>query len=81
MCGFVAVATEWLITHHCVLSILDGLFFMFGEKHWNRGAVKYLDTSMEGMVYYQDWEIFSLRISAGTGIIAVLPGNHEEFLR
>ena len=54
---------------------------MFGEKDWNRRAVKYLDTSMEGMVYYQDWEILSLSRSAGTGIIAVLPGNHEEFLR
>ena len=42
MCGFVAVATEWLITHHCLLSILDGLDFMFGEKHWKRGAVKCL---------------------------------------
>ena len=38
MCGFVAVATEWLITHHCLLSILDGLDFVFGEKYWNRGA-------------------------------------------
>ena len=56
MCGFVAVATEWLITHHCLLSILDELDFMFGEKHWNRGAVKYLDTSMEGMVYYRRLE-------------------------
>ena len=46
MCGFVAVATEWLITHHCLLSILDGLDFMFGEKHWSRGAVKCLDTLM-----------------------------------
>ena len=26
---------------------------MFGEKHWNRGAVKCLDTLMEGMVDYQ----------------------------
>ena len=26
---------------------------MFGEKHWNRGAIKYLDTLMEGMVDYQ----------------------------
>ena len=31
MCGFVAVATEWLITHRCLLSILDGLYFMFGK--------------------------------------------------
>ena len=23
---------------------------MFGEKHWNRGAIKCLDTLMEGMV-------------------------------
>ena len=53
MCGFVAVATEWLITHHCLLSILDGLDFMFGEKHWTRGAIKYLGTLMEGMVDYQ----------------------------
>ena len=26
---------------------------MFGGKHWNRGAIKYLDTLMEGMVDYQ----------------------------
>ena len=26
---------------------------MFREKHWNRGAIKYLDTLMEGMVDYQ----------------------------
>ena len=50
MCGFVAVATEWLIRHRCLLSILDGLDFMFREKHWNRGAVKCVDTLMEGMV-------------------------------
>ena len=50
MYGFVAVATEWLITHHCMLSILGGLDFMFGEKHWNRGAINCLDTLMEGMV-------------------------------
>ena len=31
-------------------SILDGLDFMFGEKHWNRGAIKCLDIFMEGMV-------------------------------
>ena len=54
MCGFVAVATEWLITHHhCLLSISDGLDFMFGDKHWNRGAVKCLDTLMEGMVDFR----------------------------
>ena len=53
MCGFVAVATELLITHHCLLSILDGLDFMFGEKHWKRGAVKCPDTLMEGMVDYR----------------------------
>ena len=53
LCGFVAVATEWLITHHCFFSISDGLDFMFGEKHWNREAIKYLDTLMEGMVDYQ----------------------------
>ena len=29
------------------------LFFMFEEKHWNRGAIKYLDTLMEEMVDYQ----------------------------
>ena len=39
LCGFVAIATEWLITHHCLLSILDGLDFMFGEKHKNRGLL------------------------------------------
>ena len=45
LCGFKAVvATEWLITHHCLLSVLDGLDFMFGEKHRNRGAIKCLDT-------------------------------------
>ena len=38
MCGFGAVATKWLITHHCLLSILDGLDYMFGEKHWNGGV-------------------------------------------
>ena len=27
-----------------LLSILDGLDFMFGEKLWNRGAIKCLDT-------------------------------------
>ena len=59
MCGFVAVAREWLITHHCLLSILDGLDFMFGKKHWNREAVKCLDTLLiEGMVYYQIFERF-----------------------
>ena len=26
---------------------------MFGEKHWNRGAVKRLDILMEGMVDYR----------------------------
>ena len=26
---------------------------MFEEKHWNRGAVKCLDTLMEGMVDYR----------------------------
>ena len=26
---------------------------MFGEKHWNRGAVKCLDTLMEGTVDYR----------------------------
>ena len=31
LCGFVAVAMEWLITHHCLMSILDGLDFMFGK--------------------------------------------------
>ena len=41
---------EWLITHHCLLSILDESDFMFGEKYWNRGAVKRLDILMEGMV-------------------------------
>ena len=35
-----------------VLSILDGLDFMFEEKHWNRGAIKCLDILMEGMVDY-----------------------------
>ena len=50
MCGFVAGATEWLITHHCLLGILDGLDLMFGEKHWNRGAIKCLDILMERMV-------------------------------
>ena len=29
---------------------LDGLDFMFGEKHGNRGAIKCLDILMEGMV-------------------------------
>ena len=36
-----------------LLTILDGLVFMFGEKHWNRGAIKCLDTSIEGMVDYR----------------------------
>ena len=31
----------------------DGLDFMFGEKHWNRGANKCLDTLMDGMVDYR----------------------------
>ena len=53
MCGLVVDATEWLIAHHCLLSILDELGFMFGEKHWNRAAVKCLDTLMEGMVDYR----------------------------
>ena len=26
---------------------------MFGKNDWNRGAIKYLDTLMEGMVDYQ----------------------------
>ena len=26
---------------------------MFGGKHWNSGAITYLDTLMEGMVDYQ----------------------------
>ena len=26
---------------------------MVGEKHWNRGGIKYPDTLMEGMVDYQ----------------------------
>ena len=30
--------------------------FMFGEKHWNRGAVKCLDTLMERMVDYRSLE-------------------------
>ena len=64
-----------------LLSILDGLDFMFGEKHWNRGAVKCLDTLMEGMVDYRRLGDLRLRRPAGTGIIAVLPGNHEEFLK
>ena len=29
--------------HYCLLGILDGLDFMFGEKHWNRGAIECLD--------------------------------------
>ena len=29
-----------------------GLYVMFGEKHWNRGAIKCLDIFMEGMVDY-----------------------------
>ena len=33
-----------------LLSILDGLDFMFGDKHWNRGAIKCLDILMEGTV-------------------------------
>ena len=33
-----------------LLSILDGLDFMFGEKHRNRGAIGCLDILMEGMV-------------------------------
>ena len=52
LCGFVAAATERLITHHCLLRILDGLDFMFGETHRNRRAIKYLDILMEGMVDY-----------------------------
>ena len=35
--------------YHCLLSILDGLYFMLGEKHWNRGAIKCLDILTEGM--------------------------------
>ena len=35
-----------------LLSILDGLDLVFGEKHWNRAAIKCLDTLMEGMVDY-----------------------------
>ena len=41
------------MTHYYVLSILDGLDFMFGGRHWNRGAIKCLDTLMEGMVGYR----------------------------
>ena len=36
-----------------LLSILDGLDFMFGEQNWNRGAVKCLDTLMEEMIDYR----------------------------
>ena len=42
---------------------------MFGEKHWNRGAIKCLDTLMEGMVSNDDsitfsstWELTSVYI-------------------
>ena len=38
LCGFVAVATEWLITHHCLLSILDGFDFMFGKMFQQGGC-------------------------------------------
>ena len=54
---------------------------MFGERHWNRGAVECLDTLMKGMVDYRSLGGLSLMRSAGPGIITVLPGNHEEFLR
>ena len=47
---FCSSCMERLITHYCLLSILDGLDFMFGEKYWNRGAIKCLDIFMEGMV-------------------------------
>ena len=50
---------------------------MFGEKHWNRGAIKCLDTLMEGMVSNDDsitvsstWELPSvyMRYSQGDGV-------------
>ena len=36
--------------HHCLLNTLDELDFIFGEKHWNRGAFNCLDILMEAMV-------------------------------
>ena len=54
---------------------------MLGKKHWNRVAIKYLDTLMEGMVNYQRLGDLKLGRSAGTGVVTVLPGNREEFLR
>ena len=44
---------------------------MFGEKYWNGGAVKCLDTLMEGMVDYPRLGDLYFEGMAGTGIIAV----------
>ena len=50
---------------------------MFGEKHWNREAIKCLDTLTEGMVSNDDsitvsstWELSSvyMRYSQGDGV-------------
>ena len=55
---------------------------MFGEKHWNRGAIKCLDTLMEGMVDYRrlrdlhfevicwNWNVISLSAHLPTAISA-----------
>ena len=48
---------------------------MFEDKHWNRGAIECLDSLMEEMVDCRRLGIFSLRSSAGTGVVVVLPGN------
>ena len=81
MCGFVAVATEWLITHHCLLSILDGLDFMFGEKHWNREAVKCLDILVEGMVDYRRLGGLQFEVICWNWNLPFYVAIHEEFLR
>ena len=48
LCGFVAVTTEWLMTHHCLLSILDGLDFMFG-KMFQQGCL------LTGLYLFRSW--------------------------
>ena len=45
---------------YCLLSILDGLDFMFGEKHWNRGAIKCLDILIEGWQNVEDFGRFEV---------------------
>ena len=54
---------------------------MFEKKHWNRGAIEYLDILMEGMVDCCLWKIrgdlLELELELSPFYLAI----HEEFLR